>query len=58
MAGPFNGFWGGAGECDPTREEGNSIFDNEWVSVIAGAICTMVRAIPIRNMEKTVLYDF
>ena len=26
-AGPFDGFWGGTGECDPTREEGISIFD-------------------------------
>lgn len=51
-AGPFDGFWGGTGECDPTREEGISIFDNEWVSVIADTICTMVRPTPIRDMEK------
>ena len=58
MAGHFNNFWGGAGECDPAREERNANFDDEWVSVIANTICTMVRAIPIRDMEKTVLYDF
>ena len=57
-AGPFDGFSGGTGECDLTREEGISIFDNELVSVIADTICTMVRSTPIRYVEKTVLYDF
>ena len=52
IAGPSNGYWGGAGGCEPTQEEENSIFDNEWVSVIADTICTMVHAIPIRDMEK------
>ena len=54
----FDGFWSGTAECNPIRKEGIPIFNNEWVSVMDDKICTMVRATLIRDMEKTVLYDF
>ncbi len=57
-ADPFDGFWSGTTECNPIRKEGITIFNNEWVSVMDDKICTMVRATLIRDMEKTVLYDF
>ena len=57
-ADPFDGFWRGTAECNPIRKEEILIFNNEWVSVMDDKICTMVRGTLIRDMEKTVLYDF
>ena len=57
-ADPFDGFWSGTAECNPIPKEEIPIFNNEWVSVMDDKICTMVRATLIRDMEKTVLYDF